>query len=77
MRPITLDKHTTADMTTLVDEVFGQVSKALKEGASGPEAFALLLRLLTTHFDPVDTGEGHTKLHNFGVCTGTPFCDFS
>ena len=30
-----------------------------------------------THFDRVDTGEGYTRLHNFGVCTGTPFCDFS
>jgi len=30
-----------------------------------------------THFDRVDTGEGYTRLHSFGVCTGTPFCDFS
>ena len=44
---------------------------------SGPEAFILLLRLLTTHFDRVDTGESYTRLHNFGACTGTPFCDFS
>ena len=29
------------------------------------------------HFDRVDTGEGYTRLHRFGVCTGTPFCDFS
>ena len=30
-----------------------------------------------TYFDRVDTGEGCTRLHSFGVCTGTPFCDFS
>ena len=30
-----------------------------------------------THFDRVDTGESYTRLHSFGVCTGTPFCDFS
>ena len=42
-----------------------------------PEAFNLLLRRLMPHFDRVDTGEGYTRLHNFGVCTGTPFCDFS
>ena len=48
---------------------FSQVSQPLKGGAAGPEAFTLLLRLLTTHFDRVDTGEGYTKLHNFGVCT--------
>ena len=64
-------------MTTLIDEFLGQVSRALKEGASGPEVFTLLLRQLTTHFDRVDTGEGYTRLHNLGVCTGTPFCDFS
>ena len=46
-------------------------------GASGPEAFTLLLRLLITHFDGVDTEEGYTKLHTFGVCGGMPFSDFS
>ena len=32
---------------------------------------------MTTHFDRVDTGEAYIGLHNFGVCTGTPVCDFS
>ena len=64
-------------MTTLIDDFFGQVSRALDGGASGPEAFAFLLRLLVTHFDRVDTGESYTKLHTFGVCNGTPFSDFS
>ena len=32
-------------------------------GASGLETFTLLLRLLVTHFDRVDTGEGYSKLH--------------
>ena len=44
---------------------------------SGPEAFTLLLRLLVTHFDRVDTGEGYTKLYAFGICNDTPFSDFS
>ena len=60
-------------MTTLIDDFFRQVSIDVEEGASGPEAFTLLLRRLMTHFDRVDTGEGHTRLHIFGVCTGTPF----
>ena len=77
MRVIIPDKPTTADMTTLIDDFFGQVLRAMEGGASGPEAFTLLLRLLTTHFDRVDTGEGYTKSHNCGVCTSTPFCDFS
>ena len=53
------------------------MSRDVEEGASGSEAFTLLLRRLMTHFDRVDTGEGYTRLHSFGVCTGTPFCDFS
>ena len=46
-------------------------------GASGPEAFTLLLRLLITHFDGVDMEEGYTKLHNFGMCNDIPFSYFS
>ena len=46
-------------------------------GASGPEAFTLLLRLLMTHFDGVDTEEGCTKLHTFGMCNGMPSSDIS
>ena len=59
-------------MTALIYYSFGQVSTAMDRGASGPEAFNLLLRLHVTHFDRVDTAEGYTKLHIFGVCTGTP-----
>ena len=40
-------------------------------------AFTLLLRLLMTHFDGVDTEEGYTKWHTLGMCNGTPFSDFS
>ena len=43
------------------------MSRAMAGGASGPEDFILLLRLLMTHFDGVDTEEGSTKLHTFGV----------
>ena len=52
------------------------MSRAMAGGASGPEVFTLLLRLLMKHFDRVDTGEGYTKLHTFGVCNCTPFLDF-
>ena len=51
MHAITPDKPSTADMTTLIDEFFRQVSRDVEEGASGPEAFTLLLRRLMTHFD--------------------------
>ena len=53
------------------------MSRAVAGGASGPEAFTLLLRLLMTHFDGVDTEEGYTKLHTFGMCNGMPSSDFS
>ena len=53
-----------------------QVSRVMAGGASGPEAFTLLLRLLMNHFDRVGLGEGYTKLHTFGVCNCTPFLDF-
>ena len=72
MRAITPDKP-----TTLIDVLFGLVSGTIKGGGTGPEGFTLLLRLLMTHFDRVDTGKGYTKLPNFGACTGTPFCDIS
>ena len=55
MRAIIPDKPSTADMTTLIDEFFRQVSRDVEEGASGSEAFTLLLRCLMTHFDRVDT----------------------
>ena len=42
-RAITPDKPSTADMTTLIDECFRQVSRDGEEGASGPEAFNLCL----------------------------------
>ena len=76
-RAVTPDRPTTARMTTFIDDFLMQASRALDGGTSGPEAFTILLRLLVTHFDRVDTGEGYTKLHTFGVCNGTPFSDFS
>ena len=76
-RAITPDKPTTASLTTLMDDLFGQVSQALENGALGPEAFTLLLQLLSGDFDRVDSGAGYKKLHTFGVPNGTPFRDFS
>ena len=69
----TQDKPSTADMTTLIDKFSRQVSRDVEEGASGPEAFNLLLRRLMTHFDRVDTGEGYTRLHNLACARGRPF----
>ena len=70
MRAITPDKPSTADMTTLIDEFFRQVSRDVEERASGPEGFTLLLRRLMMHFDRVDTGEGYTRLHSLACARG-------
>ena len=71
-RAITPDKPTASPIPTLMDDGFGQVARALRDGASGPEAFALFLRLSSGHFDRVDLGAGYKKLHNFRVPNGTP-----
>ena len=59
-----------------MDVFFGQVARALHEGASGLEAFDLFLRFLSGHFDRVDFGTGYKELHTFGVPNGTRFRDF-
>ena len=76
-RATTPDRPTTARMTTLIDDFFGQVSRALEGDPSEAEGFTLLLRLLVTHSNRVDTGEDYAKLHTFEVCNRTPFSDFS
>ena len=45
------------------------VSRYMAGGASRPEAFTLLLRLLMTYFDGVDTEEGYTKLQTLECVT--------
>ena len=73
MRAITPDKPLAADMTTLIDKCFGQLSRALKEGASSPEAFTLLLRRLMTLFDRVGTGRVTPSCTILGCAPGRPF----
>lgn len=64
-------------ITTSIDDCFRQVSRALKGIAAGPEAFARLLGLLSSHFDTGNTGTGYTKPQIFGVPHETPLRDFS
>lgn len=45
-----------------MDVFFGQVLRTLKGGATGPEALALLLRLLSTHADRADTGASNATI---------------
>ena len=76
-RAITSDKLTTSPLTTLMDDLFRQVARTLRDGASGPEAFALFPRIFSGHFDRVKLGAGYKMLHTFGVPNGIPFRDLS
>ena len=67
-----------------MDDLCGKVSRALEDGATGledgvtvPEAFTLLFRLLSGHFDHAGSGAGYKKLYTFGEPNGTTFCEFS
>ena len=53
------------------------MARARRDGASRPETFALLLRLLSGQIDGVDFGTGYKQFHTFGAPNGTPFRDFS
>ena len=48
----------------------------LLEDDSGPSAFRLLLRLLSSHFDHGEQGRAFERLQAFGVPTGTLFSIF-
>ena len=50
-----------------------EVSRDMAGGASGPEAFTLMLRLLMLRFDGVDTEEGYTKSHILECATARLF----
>ena len=56
----------------LINDFFQQMHDHLRlKDDSGPSAFSLLLRLLSTHFDPVDQGRAFVNLQDFVVPTGT------
>ena len=52
---------------TVFDDIFGQVSRAIKRGDSGPVAFDLLLQVLSRQFDNGDAASALGVLHNFGM----------
>ena len=73
MRAITPDKPSAADMTTLIDDLFWQVSRDVEEGASGPEAFTLLLRRLMTHLTVWTRGRATQGCTILACARGRPF----
>ena len=53
-----------------MDELFGQVARALRDGAPEPEVFALLLRRLSGNVDRVGLGAGYKNFYAFVCQTG-------
>ena len=73
---ITPDKPSTADLVLSIADYFQQVKRSLDGGATGPEAFQLLLRHLAEQFDVGDRQESFLRLQQFGVADGTSFADY-
>ena len=73
---ISPDKPTTSDLVLSISDYFQQVKRRLDDGATGPEAFTLLLRLLSEQFDVGDRQESFLRLQQFGVSNGTLFADY-
>ena len=77
-RDITPDKPTTAPLTNLIGYFFGKVSRALAGGATGPEVFTFLLRLLSNRFDrTVTRGTATQSCIISAFLTGPHFAVFS
>lgn len=53
------------------------MTRSLDGGATGPEAFQLLLRHRADNFDVGDRQESSFRLQQFGVADGAPFADYS
>ena len=73
VRAIPLDKPSTPILTTVIDDIFGQVTRALDRKETGPAAFELLLQLLSRQFDHGDAASALRDLQSFGVPNGTPY----
>ena len=52
------------------------MNRALLSGASGPDTFKLLRRLISAPFDHGDRTVAIAKLHSSGVATRTPFTNY-
>ena len=70
-RAINNYKPSAPALHTVVDDVFGQVLRAIERGDSGPAGFELLLPVLSRQFDNGDAASALSELHNFGVPNGT------
>ena len=75
-RAINNDKPSAPALNTVIDDIFGQVSQAIKRGDSGPAAFDLLLQVLSRQFDNGDAASALSELHNFGAPNGTPYAAY-
>ena len=70
------NQNTTGELIASFHDMFKQVNQRLDDGMSNGEAFRLLLSLIATHFNYVESGDIMQKLSAFYVENGTPFSDF-
>lgn len=72
-RVIAHDEPNSVGMHHALDNFFAQVDRTMTAYSSGPEAYTLLGRLITTHFDSTDQGASCERLCTFGVPSRTEF----
>ena len=70
-RAVNDDKPSAPALNAVIDDIFGQVSRAIKREYSCPAAFDLLPQVLSRQFDNGDAAPALRELHNFGVPNGT------
>lgn len=75
-KAIAPNKNDYLSLIILADNFFDQVDEKIAAGTNGPDAFQLLLRLLSGHFDQGDRNAAYQRLQAFGVRNRTSSSDY-
>ena len=75
-RAINNENPSAPALNTVIDDILGQVSRAIKRGGSGRTAFDLLLQVLSRQFDNGDAASALSEDQNLGVPNGTPYAAY-
>ena len=74
-RAISPDRPSTLTLT-IIDDSFGQVSRALGRGDSGPAYFDVVVQVLSRQFDHGGVASALSKLQNVGVLNGSSYAAY-